>query len=190
MAMKRERPPHRDNDESCIEIVNAPRQFGLRTLFAGTTFVALAAWAAASCGSLYEIYGDVASKAIPLLGAFTFLVTTPMLIVERTRRWWYRSWVVIFVAFSLRQSVLVRRLAELRVEVAEVVRYVDAFEAEQGRFPNDLSQYEFQHPHLADYIEYELTLPIAYAIRWHPVPIYGISHWYYGPGNGHYFEDD
>jgi hypothetical protein len=164
-------------------------RFGLRHLFEALTGAAIVAWAVMSYSTTYEVYGLVQSGVVwvaILLGA---IATLPLLFVLRMRTL-CRLWMLALVAFSLRQAMFAKRLAALRTEVAAIIEYVDNHKLQHGLYPTDLSGYQFIRPELASYIEYRDAYPTtSYEIRWHPIHLDGIAHWY-GADYGHYFEDD
>jgi hypothetical protein len=165
-------------------------RFGLRRLFEIMTYVAIAAWAIQSYATLYEVYGAARAAFIAFFGGVICLVSVPLLMLVMRARTAIRILMIVLVAFSLRQTVLTKRLAALRQEVAAVIDYVDKYRVNGGPYPTDLSQYRFHRPELAAYIEYRDAYPVtSYEIRWHPIALDGIAHWY-SPDFGHYYEDD
>jgi hypothetical protein len=167
-------------------------RFGMRHLFEIMTYVAIAAWTVQGSATYYDVYGDVqfirffvvggligGASLTVLLWVFLFRVRTLC-----------RLWMVVLAALALRQTILTHRLAALRAEVESIIDYVDAYRVDGGPYPADLSQYRFHRPELAPYIEYRDAYPVtSYEIRWHPIAVDGIAHWY-SPDFGHYYEDD
>jgi hypothetical protein len=164
-------------------------RFGLRQMFKAITLTAIVAWALRSTSTSYEVFGLVHSGVV-WLGLFVgAALTVPLLFWLRVRTivW---LWMIALVVFALSQTVLNRRLSSLRAEVASIIEYVDDYKLQHGLYPPDLSGYEFQRPKLAAYIEYRDAYPTtSYEIRWHPIHLEGIAHWY-GADYGHYYEDD
>lgn len=164
-------------------------RFGLRQLFVLTTFAAVAIWAAMSCSTTYHIYGAVDSVAwIGVVLCCALL--SPLLLLSAKTRVMFGLTTIALVAFSIYQTPLTWRLRALQTEVTSVIGYVDRFKLQHGLYPTDLSGYEFLRPELASYIEYRNAYPTtSYEIRWHPIPLDGIAHWY-GADYGYYYEDD
>jgi hypothetical protein len=164
-------------------------RFGLRRLFEALTCTAIVAWAVNSSWTAYEVYGVVQSGFVWAAVVLGGIATLPLLFALRTRTV-IRIWMIALVAFSLGQTVLTRRLSALQSEVASIIDYVDDYKLQHGLYPTNLSGYDFHRPDLASYIEYRDAYPTtSYEIRWHPIRLHGIAHWY-GADYGHYYEDD
>lgn len=164
-------------------------RFGLRQIFGALTYTAVVAWALRSTNTNYEVYGLVDSTIVWIALIGGAIVTLPLLFILRWRNI-VRVWTLALVVFALSQTVLDRRLCALRTEVERIIAYVDDFKLQHGLYPTDLSAYEIQRADLAEYIEYRNAYPTtSYAVRWHPIHLEGIAHWY-GADYEHYFEDD
>jgi hypothetical protein len=141
----------------------------------------------ASWRTAYELHGAVGSAGQILLGGL-FLVVLLLLLMFRQLR--IISCILIVLGscfFGVREAVHAKRLHDLRIEVSHIVAFINQYKVKYGKFPSDLSAYEYRQPELQPYIEYN-----AYSvgsIRFHPYEYTGISHWWY-PESGYYFEDD
>ena len=165
------------------------RQYRLITLFVATTVIASILTAFAACRNTYEVHGAVGSALCPFLVGFFVLISLPFLFVRRLRRFVCVLVIVASIIFSIRQAVLKRRLHDLKDEVAQIVKFLEAFGTTHGRYPNDLAGYKFRNPELKPLIIYNSPRYARYSIVFHPYPYSGTGHWYY-PGSGYYFEDD
>ncbi len=110
--------------------------------------------------------------------------------------------VIICGAFSLRQSILARRLRDLNDEVARIGEFAERFKSERGHYPSDIAEYDFERPALRQFITYYPNDPggsdlfDSYWIKFHPcddaglVPFDGLGIYHaYSRGN-YWYEDD
>jgi hypothetical protein len=163
-------------------------RFGLGQLFETLTCAAIVVWGLQASATAYHVYGidSVWVWAVVCLGA---LASFPLMYMVPVRTI-ICVWMAVIVVFALSQTLYSKRLAALRTEVANIIAYVDDFKLQHGLYPTDLSGYEFQQPDLAEYIEYRDAYPTtSYEIRWHPIHLHGIAHWY-GADYGHSYLGD
>jgi hypothetical protein len=106
---------------------------------------------------------------------------------------------VICGVFIRWQSANLDRWNRLEAEVPLVVAYLEEFKSDRGDYPQDLSGYPFRYPDLREYVtyfvgdanDYAMSNPPQYRIRYHPIHVDGIAHWYWhGKDNGYWYEDD
>jgi hypothetical protein len=166
-------------------------RFRIRHLLIAMVVVAFGVCGIHASRNVYELYGDLETALIPALGGFLLLGTAPVLFFPRARKWWCASWIVALSCFIWRQEQLSRRLAVLRSDVDDVISYAESYRKDHGEYPLDLSGLKLKHPDLAEFIDYRTTSAYVktFEVRWHPLRIEGIAHWY-APEYGHYFEDD
>ncbi len=141
--------------------------------------------------SLYETDGGVGSGFLGSALLLFLLVATIGVAWCKTRIGALIMILFVCAAFSYRQSTLMHRLRLQKIEVANIVSYVERFKIDNGEYPKTLSRYKFLHPELESYISY---IPRAwntpqYGIRFHPTHDDHIGH-YYSPSNGYWYEDD
>jgi len=170
-----------------------PFQFSLSLLFIIVTFVAVVTASATFLPSVYYTEGGVGAGLVVMLFCLFVIVASICMCFRRLR---IATFVITLVAcglFIYHQSSLNERLEQLKVEVARIIAYVDAFKAAHNEFPRDLSRYEYQQPELQTYIAYGPPGAKGYKsyhIVYQPTGTYqGIGHWYFGD-RGYWFEDD
>ena len=168
---------------------NSRQQFQLSSLFIATAVIASILTAFVACNDTYEVHGAVGPGLCRIFVGFFVLTSIPFLFSRRLRRVVCLLIILGCIGFSIRQSVLKKRLRNLKAEVSQIVVFLEAHQTNNGRYPEDLSGYTFRNASLKPFIIYNNPRYSPYAIVFHPFKYTGTGHWYY-PGHGYYFEDD
>jgi hypothetical protein len=177
-------------------------QFRITHLFVATLAVALLVTTSMACKSVYETHGELASYFYPGVLGLLGIVVLFCLPFQRLRLPALATIFVIYGAFCFRQSILVQRLRDLKVEVIRINSFVEQYKVENGQYPKDLSGYKFERPDLTQFIAYypddvgSSSLFDSYWIRFHPCqdewlfPFHGLGIYHAYSHGGFWFADD
>ncbi len=165
-------------------------KFRLSHLLTAVAVAAVCLTALALSTSLYEVYGAVRSVAYDLILVVLVLTVLAGVSFKRFRLPVLVAAILVCAGLGWRHAVLLRRLHNLKAEVARIVVYVDQYQSDHGQPPADLSDYSYEHPVLRNFIEYGPAPPgISYQIWFNPTGERSYGHYYYS-GFGYSFEDD
>jgi hypothetical protein len=166
-----------------------------RILFVCTTILGAMATAHAwSCCAAYETVGEAAS-CFWYIGFLLYFFPFHLLAM-RDGRFSIGVGLVLVTLFVAPQVVWSVRLERLRGEVLEIIAFADRFKEATGRYPKDLSNYEFKSPSLKPYIDYGLCLDDTsksptdfHFVVWFWPAQRGVSHWYSATTGWGYYPD-
>ena len=165
-------------------------QFRVEHLFVAITLVATLLTMVALSRSFYETKGDVDGVNDSMWLAMFHLPAMIGLCFRRTRMPSLLAIVTICLIFGIRQASFARQLKLLRQEVTQIAAYVEQYKTDHGRFPVDLSGFNYHRPEFRQQIEFSLDPDgTSYYMWFNPTGVRSYGH-YYSSTNGFWFEDD